>query len=237
MEKKHNKITREFIIPTDWSEVTLPQYMKFLNATKPYEGTPDWPRIAVEKAALYLCGIDSQSLKMLPMREWTEITQSITQLLQRAKHQPLVATIRLDGIEYGFFPDLDGIEYGAYLDVQNWSKNTWGNIQWICAALYRPIRERVGNRYSVTEYNGVTQEVADLWYSSLTMDVVWGCVGFFLNGVNELLEIILHSSKEEMKRMGMNTHLVQVLERSGQHTKHLSSLQERIHWKSTEQLD
>ena len=97
MEKKHDKIKREWIIPTQWSEVKLSDYTRFLNATKPYEGTPDWSRIAVEKAALYLCGIDSQSLKSLPMREWTEVTEAITHLLQSAKQQPLVSTLRLDG--------------------------------------------------------------------------------------------------------------------------------------------
>jgi hypothetical protein len=57
----------------------------------------------------------------------------------------------MDGVEYGFIPNLDDMSFGEYVDLDTYLGD-WQNIHRAMAVLYRPIREKRGERYNIVPY-------------------------------------------------------------------------------------
>jgi hypothetical protein len=102
---------------------------------------------------------------------------------------PLQRLITIDGIEYGFEPNLSKISYGAYLDITKNDTlaidNNWAKIMSI---LYRPVIRKSKERYEIASYQG---EVDDELFLDVGMDVVFGCWFFFINLQMDLLNYTL----------------------------------------------
>lgn len=97
---------------------------------------------------------------------------------------------QLDGIEFGFIPNIDSMTGDEYTDVIRYAPVVIGdkgserfdnidNLHRLIAVLFRPIKKEGSfNNYTIEEYNG-TSEHAELM--KLTpMNIVNGCLGFFL---------------------------------------------------------
>jgi hypothetical protein len=123
---------------------------------------------------------------------------------------PLQQTIVVNGVEYGFYPNLSKIEYGAYVDISKYNEmeldEKWAEVMSI---LYRPITKKVGKLYEVEPYSGKIDR--EMWLG-VTMDVHFGAWFFFINLSKELLKGILNSTKEE----GFPPNIKSILERSGE---------------------
>ena len=64
----------------------------------------------------------------------------------------LVTKFRLDGVEYGFIPDLNELSFGEYIDLDTYLGD-WENIHTAMNVLYRPINSKKGDRYTIQEYD------------------------------------------------------------------------------------
>jgi hypothetical protein len=121
--------------------------------------------------------------------------------------------ITIDGIEYGFEPNLSNMSYGAYLDISKYDNITI-DTNWtkIMAILYRPILSKSGKLYEIKEYTGMED---DTIFLKTTMDINFGCIGFFLHLSKDLALYTLKSLKEGQE---MNLLLQSIMERSGKDT-------------------
>jgi hypothetical protein len=101
---------------------------------------------------------------------------------------PLQRLITIDGIEYGFEPNLSKISYGAYVDITKYDTlaidNNWAKVMSI---LYRPVVRKKGERYEIASYQGV---VDDELFLDVGMDVHFGAWFFFINLQMDLLNVI-----------------------------------------------
>jgi hypothetical protein len=221
----------EWIIPTDWSEVTVEQYMLFYNSVKVYDGLPDMEVKILERVAQHFCGISPKDWKRLPIDTYNDISQTLLSLLQKSKTVELTRSFELNGTKYGFIPDLEKMTYGEYIDLVSYSRQTWDNLGIILSILYRPItEEQPSGRYRIEEYTGTDDYVVELFTKRVGMDIAFGATSFFLNGQKVLLKDILTSSMKEItKEMQTNTRLNQGLIKSGISTEHLSNWQEEFH--------
>jgi hypothetical protein len=220
----------EIRIPESWQDVTIQQYLKFYNAMKPYDGAEEYTTKIVEVAAYYLCNIDANTLNKLPIDTFNEIAKSIMDLILSGRKQELVKSFSLGDTKYGFINNLDQMTYGEYVDMVTYSKDSYENAALLCSILYRPIIEENKGTYRIEEYKGTNENQIDLFYQKLTMDIVFGALGFFLNLQTDLSNSTLTYTIQEMEKIleTPTSTAAQILAENGVSTEQLQLLQEMI---------
>jgi hypothetical protein len=202
--------------PESWAEIKLEQYLRFYRATKPYENTDQYDEEALEAGALHFCKVPAEYLYKLPASKLNKIRQTIYDLLAKTNDLPLIKTFGNEDTTYGFIPELDEMTYGEYLDLVNYtSKDMWKNIPIIMTILYRPLNKTLGSTYTIHPYNGTDDDRIELFSHNLTMDIVWGAIGFFFHLQKDLLTATLTYSLENLKKEKiLSPETIQVLETS-----------------------
>jgi hypothetical protein len=227
-------------IPESWQDVTLQQYLKFYNAMKPYDGAEEYSTKIIEVAAYYLCNIDANTLNKLPLDTFNEIAKNIMDLVLSGQKQELVKSFVLGDVKYGFINNLDQMTYGEYVDMVTYSKDSYENAALLCSILYRPILEEYKGTYKIEDYKGTNENQIELFYQKLTMDIIFGALGFFLHLQKDLLNSTLTYTTEVITKMMEETPTstaAQILAENGVSTEQLQLLQEMIQQSSMQSQD
>ena len=195
----------EISIPQGYDDITLKKYLTLQKELKNYEDN-----VEAQSAVLvtYLCGIDTDILSGLGKQDYNRISSELGKWISNTEFD-LQRVITIDGVEYGFEPNLSNISYGAYADItqygtlsidENWAK--------VMSILYRPITNRIRDTYEIQKYNG---EINSDKFLDVSMDIHFGTLFFFVNLLTDLLKSTLNSTKVE--EFPLNTKLI--LEKSG----------------------
>jgi len=104
----------------------------------------------------------------------SSITAQIFEILETK--QTLINKFKLDGIEYGFIPNLDDMTFGEYVDLDTYI-GKWNDIEKAMAVLYRPITLKKGDKYIIEDYEPGNFEI----YNYMPLDVVFSSIVFFYN--------------------------------------------------------
>jgi len=208
----------ELKVPTSYADITLEKWLILQTELDNYKDDPD----AMSAITLYhLCGLDPIYLKGLSVNDYTSIKTELESFLADTEF-PLQRIIRIDGIEYGFEPNLSQMAYGAYADITQYKELTidknWAKIMSI---LYRPITHKKGEMYTIKTYDG---ELKEDMFLQVGMDVHLGTLFFFVNLLMDLLKGILNSTME----MELPHNIKSILERSGRLIPHLLTLPTEI---------
>jgi hypothetical protein len=191
----------EIIIPENWHDVTLTQYLEFQKAVKPFEGHEEFIHKIIDHAVFKLCGVSADILHRLPAETFLTIQKAVIELIGSNKNEVLIKTFEIGDTTYGFIPDFNNMTYGEYIDLVELSKETWANIAEMMAVLYRPITKRSGDTYEIRPYNGSNPDQIELFESKLTMDIVYGALSFFLRLQQDLAKGILTYSIMKVKSL------------------------------------
>mgnify|MGYP003114480702 FL=1 len=167
-------------IPTELNEITLKQYKKFISIG---ENNQD-PNFLQAKMIEIFCGVSHKFATLMKYSDVEEITGMINKLL--IQQPKLVTTFKMDGIEYGFIPDLDDMTLGEYIDLDTYTGDN-NNIEVAMNVLYRPIVTKLKNKYVIEKYNPDNRDKM----LNMPMDAVVSSLFFFLNLGLELSEITL----------------------------------------------
>ena len=160
----------ELTIPSDLSEISLKQYKKFL---KIQESNEDSYFLQCKMIEIF-CNLDAKSVRLLKLADADKIVQILNKMFE-AKPQ-LIRTFKLGNIEYGVIPSLDEISLGEYVDLDTYMGD-WQNMQIAMNVLYRPIKEKIGNKYLIKEYDVESKDILQ----EIPMDVVFGSIFFLYN--------------------------------------------------------
>ena len=180
-------------VPTDWSAITLKKYLELQRDIEVY-GEEESGYVAT--LLYHLCGVTPELILKLPSDVLGEIKVDLAGFMGETE-LPLKRFITIDGVEYGFEPNLSTMEYGAYLDItkyqnitidENWSK--------IMSVLYRPVKSKLLTQYEIETYEGVNNHEKFL---EVGMDVHFGALFFFLHTLMDLVRGILNSSENMEK--------------------------------------
>ena len=98
----------------------------------------------------------------------------------------------MNGVDYGFIPDLENMSFGEYVDLDTFIGDN-DNLHRAMNVLYRPIDLKQGQRYTLKEYNQDTNEDA----KNYPLDAVFGAIVFFYNLGKDLSTVILNSSSKQ----------------------------------------
>ena len=195
-------------VPTNWDDITLKTYLELQKDLELYSDNEE-----AQTASMFhhLCKLDPTWVTKLSLESYRTLREKLLNLVH-PQDVPLTKFIKLDGIEYGFEPNLSQIAYGAYCDItefdtiqvdKNWSK--------IMNILYRPLEDKMRKLYTIEPYKG---DVDWEKWLDVSMEIHFGAWFFFINLQRDLLNDILKYSKE----MELPPNIKSILEKSGKIT-------------------
>ena len=169
----------ELTIPTTLNDIKLAQYQKFLSIAKDNEES----EFLQQKMVQLFCGIDLKDVAQIRYKDVAEITANINNLF--TKDNQFIQRFKMGGVEFGFIPNLDEMSTGEYMDLDTYITD-WDTMHNAMAVLYRPIVNKLGNKYQIEEYKGSVTYADVMRHAPL--DVVLGAMVFFYNLGNDLLK-------------------------------------------------
>ena len=190
--KKDGK-SKNYKLISNWSEVTLDKWLKlidFESGTKSEE--------AAETIALFST-LPKKIINQLALADVAAIMSKIGEL-QLNQDTKLKNIIEINGVEYGFMPDLDSITLGEYADIEQFIKNgIEKHLPELMAVLYRPIKKKNDNGvYVIDAYDGDirlrTEEM-----KQMISEQVQSALVFFYHFVKVLYEILPSFLTEKLK--------------------------------------
>jgi hypothetical protein len=172
----------ELTIPTDLSEITLGQYMKFLTIVEQNEESD----FLQDKLIQIFCNVDLKYIAQIKRKQIVEIVNTVNSLFE--KIPPFKNKFILDGIEYGFISNLDDMTQGEYMDLDNYIFDN-KEMHKAMAVMFRPIKTRLKDKYLIEPYAGSDTYSEKMLNAPL--DVVLSARVFFYHLGNELLKSTL----------------------------------------------
>ena len=173
----------DLIVPNSLNEVTLGQYQEYLKLKNLTETQLSFKMIEI------FCGVKAEHVRLLKASDVTDIVNIMSAMFE--SKPSLVHSFKMDGVEYGFIPNLDEMSFGEYIDLDT-SIGDWDNMNKAMGVLYRPIEMRKGNRYTIKEYDaGDTEHLKDM-----PLDAVISSILFFYHLGNELCQTMMNSLEQ-----------------------------------------
>jgi hypothetical protein len=160
----------ELTVPSDLSEISLKQYQKFLKLQNSNEDSYFLQCKMIE----IFCNLDAKSVRMLKVGDANKVVEVLNNMFE--KQPELIRTFKIGGVEYGMIPDLDDISLGEYIDLDTYIGD-WQNMQIAMNVLYRPIKNSIGDKYTIVDYDVDAKEKLE----HIPMDIVLGSIFFLYN--------------------------------------------------------
>lgn len=182
IEKDSKK--KSYNLINSWNDVTLEKWAKLItmdNKSKSKE--------ALDTISL-LSDIPKKLIKELGINDVSNILNKVAEL-QKDANGKLRRIINVDGVEYGFHPDLSEITLGEYADIETYIQaGIEKNLPKMMAVLYRPIVEKNGKHYSINAYNGSEVRMRAEKFKKMKAKDVHSSLVFFWTLGNELSTIL-----------------------------------------------
>ena len=173
----------EVSIPSTLKEVQLKDYQDFLLIENPSN----------DDLLKCILNINTKELGKIKDKDVDYLINHINKLFEQ-EHK-FIPTFNLNGVAYGFIPNLDEITYGENKDVTSYI-NEWGNMHKAMAVLFRPLKQKQGHKYLIEEYEG-SHKYSEVM-KQMPLSVVLGAMVFFYNLTNELLNYIPSYLEKEL---------------------------------------
>jgi hypothetical protein len=184
------------IISTKYSDQTLGTYVDFMAA-----GEDTVSQIQA------ITGLKRDDIRKIDM---ATIEKIVTAYANGLKNDEKVFKqfIEIDGIKFGFHPNLKSMTFGEWLDLSELSKNFPHQLPELMCILYRPVTAEINLQYKIEEYdsdvhlkyapqmrklNLANVNAALLFFSTLSKDLV--------SNTPEYLEQELERLKKEISQL------------------------------------
>ena len=177
---------KEVIVPDSLNEVTLEQYQKYI---KIQDNNEDDTFLAIKMIEIF-CGIRADLIMKMKASSIRDITNVLAEMFDQKP--PLVKEFKMNGIDYGFIPDLENMTFGEYVDLDTYIGD-YENMHRAMSVLYRPIVQRYKDKYLVDEYSGDESDKM----KDMPMDAVLSSILFFYHLGMDLSKTMLNSLLQE----------------------------------------
>jgi len=185
----------DITVPDKLSEITLGQYQKFLKIQKESEDE----RFLSSKMIEIFCNVNLSKVMNLKLSDVNGICSILSDMFN--EKPALRRRFFLNGVEYGFVPNLEDISFGEYVDLDNYLSD-WEMMDKAMGVLYRPIKTKYGERYSIEEYNASDTGVM----KDMPLDAALGAVLFFYHlGID--LSMIMMNYLEHKEETALQRYL------------------------------
>ena len=194
----------EINVPSSLSEITLGQYQKFLKIA---ENNPDGNFLNAKMIEIF-CGISLSDSYKLKMSSVTAILDILNEMLAITPQH--VERFKMNGVEYGFIPDLDEMSLGEYIDLDN-NASKWEQMHVAMNVLYRPIKTSKVGKYNIEDYDVKFPEVL----KDMPLDAAIGSLFFFYNLGTELAKHTIQSLDSQAEMEVIQEQLISISDTDG----------------------
>ena len=158
-------------VPSSLEEITVGQYQELV---KVQNNSNDNEFISQKMVSIF-CGIPMASVLKIEYSSIIDLSNHFTKLFES---KPEFKTrIDFNGVDLGFIPNLEKISLGEYIDLEEGLKD-WGTYHKALAVMYRPVELKIGDKYSIREYDG-SEEFHEL-FKELPLSVAISSTVFFV---------------------------------------------------------
>lgn len=187
----------EITLPENISEITLRQFLRLEELNKQdIDGF-----IYLKRKMNIFTGIPVNKMDKIKQSDFERLNTLIDSAL--SKDAEFVDRFELNGINYGFIPNLDKITLGEYVDLTKYGVSH-ETLPELMAVLFRPIINEVGNNYEIMPYKG-TEEYKEV-IKDMPLNCVNGALVFFYNLASELQTATQKYLSEELQREMQQNH-------------------------------
>lgn len=158
-------------IPTSLNEIKLHQYQAFLKVSAIEGQTEDFLK---HKMIQIFCDVSLKIVMLMSFKDVEEISGKIGSLF--TDKNKLINRFKLNGVDYGFVPNLDNITSGELIDLDAYISD-WQKMHQAMAVLFRPITKSFSDRYLIEKYEGSDKYSEVL--KDMPLDVALGAMVFF----------------------------------------------------------
>jgi len=175
-------------IPSSLADITLIQYQEYHQEIERRKNLPDSDEyLAIKKIEIF-CKLSREQIMNIEYGDVQNISDILDNILES---QPsLVEKFEVDGIRFGWLPELDKMTYGELLDL-NGNISDWSAMHIAMGVLYRPIKNEIKNGlYNIEKYEG---EKYHKQLRNMPLSAVIGSMVFFWNLGLDCLKYITKS--------------------------------------------
>lgn len=195
-------------VPTNLSDIPLYKYQEFHKVLEVNKDSDANDLFIQEKMLQIFCNLPLSDAIKYRKTDIDNVTEIIAKTLEQKPD--LVKTFTLGDTEFGFIPKLEDMTFGEYIDLDS----NLGNVKTIhkaMAVLYRPIKQKIKEKYLVEDYKGDNYHEAML---HTPMDAVVSSMLFFWNLGIELSKAMI-AYLQEAHREDLTPEQISVLNGDG----------------------
>ena len=181
----------KLVIPSSLNDITLIQYQEYNQEIESRKKLPDAEEYLKIKKIEIFCKLSREQIMNLEYDSVENISNILDSILE--KQPALVERFEVNGIKFGWLPDLDKMSYGELLDL-NSNISDWSAMHIAMGVLYRPIKNESNGLYNIEKYEG------DKYHQHLRkmpLSAVIASMVFFWNLGLDCVKYILNSSEME----------------------------------------
>ena len=182
----------EIKIPTELKDITLRQYKAYEKVIQANIEDQNSERFISTKMLEIFCNMPFEYASKMKLNDFVDTVDKISDMLMQKPK--LVLKFKMGDSEFGFIPNLEEMTFGEYIDLDN-NIGSPDKIEYVMAVLYRPIKQKSGDRYSIQDYEPELFREAML---NMPMDAVVSSILFFWNlGIDCTNAMMNYLSPEE----------------------------------------
>ena len=177
------------IISTKYSDQTLGTYVDFMAA-----GEDTISQIQA------ITGLKRDDIRKIDM---ATIEKIVTAYANGLKNDEKVFKqfIEIDGIKFGFHPNLKSMTFGEWLDLSELSKNFPHQLPELMCILYRPVTAEINQQYKIEEYDSDVHLKYAPQMRKLNLANVNAALLFFSTLRNDLVSNTPEYLEQELERL------------------------------------
>lgn len=188
---------KEVIVPTELNDITLGQMQMY---ERVQNDLSDEERHI--KALEIFCELERSLIHKIPNKVLHAVTGKLSNTLQQEPQ--FQATFTMNGIKYGFVPNLDELTFGEFVDIENYQSD-FGDMHKLMSVLYRPVTEEVSKKYLIEPYKA---NVDATIMKQMPVGVAFGAQVFFWSLGIDLLKSTMKSLAQEAEDILRSTDLL-----------------------------
>jgi hypothetical protein len=181
----------EVIVPTEWKDITIAEYQKYLELSRVKRKTKEDEIIAM------FCKVDKKLIKKIKLKDKKILVEKLNKFLNSKEEKDLEKRIEFKGKQYGFIPNLSKMTTGEFVDLEEYSTNINANLHRVMSVLYREVDREINEYYSVKPYDPDELEIDK--FKDLPMSTTLSAIDFFFYLGKNLLEDLNSYSTELVK--------------------------------------
>ena len=175
-------------VPTHINDITLEQYQRFALINTEEQDKEFFMFKTIE----IFCGVDIALVSKMRLKDAESISNEVLDVLQQ--NVPFTNKFELDGVKYGFIPDLQAISLGEFIDLEEGlSKDK--DFHKAASVMFRPIVKEFGELYTIEGYEASTE--AHHIMKGAPVGIISAAIVFFYNIAKELLKASQDFSSQE----------------------------------------